>query len=396
MMDVVDPRRFAHVRWVGTLAVVAGFVAITGTVMVSIGYFGTGSVRSVWLELLPWIVIILFGFLARFLRGQRATGAAIGLAVIGVLVAGPSIIGNLARLRWLNDADLWPVAAGTPTDISPTTAEWLLAVGLLLIVIASIMVAISSWIPVSRSALIPGIRIPRSPYRIEVLALLFVFVIVAVATASDAWSSFGTYSTFTKTALLLSWLIPLTLVLGFTLRSSGMGSLWAVAALGIAVIAEPAARSLALSVWSGLGWTNAEDWWYQEQAWAMGRGLAPGLASATLILPVIVLIAVVILWNAQPAAIDGPYVRTTPASAPLDPWAGVAFVLAFIPLIALPALILGHISYERIAASDRPVRGRVLAATAITIGIVSVTALALFITGDITSLDDVWILGWLS
>jgi len=391
--DVSGLVPFNHLRWTGSLAVVGGSIGAAGTVAVSVGYYGTGSIRGSWLSMMPWIVVIVFGLLIRFLRGPRSGGASLGLAVLGSLLVGPAFVSGAARLRWINDPDIWPATGDAPPGIPASTAEWLVIGGLVAILLASLLVGISCWIPVARTSTLPGRLVPRSPYRIEVLALLFVLALVALATAPDNSVGAGTYGSFTGIAILLAWLVPLSLVLGLGLRSSGLGSLWIAGGLAIAVIAEPLIRSLGLIVWSGLGWNDAPDFWYQERAFATGSDLFPTLASAWLILPSLAIIAAVLLWNANPGLMEGPYSRQTPLSAPLDPWSGVSFTLAFIPLISVPALVLGHISYERIVSSDRPLRGRMLASAAIALGILNIAVVVLLASGALASLDDIWIGG---
>jgi len=391
--DISTAGRFVRLRWTGSVAVVGGALGTAGTITVSVGYFGIESIRGSWLSVLPWLVVITFGLLIRFLRGPRSGGASMGLAVVGSFLIGPAFVASAARLRWINDPAIWPSPSAPPSGIPASVAEWLAIGGLVAILLASLLVGISSWVPIARASMRSGRLVPRSPYRVEVLAILLVFVLVALATSSDISLSAGTYGSFTTTALLLSWLIPFTLVLGLGLRSSGLGSMWIAAGLAIAVVAEPIARSVGLGVWSGFGWSGAPDIWYQQDAFATSSDLLPTLASAWLIVPSLAIIAVVLLWNASSGLSEGPYSRATPLSSPLDPWAGVAFTLAFIPLISIPALILGHISYERIVSSDRPLRGRLLAGAAITLGILNIAAVALFATGTLTSVDDIWIGG---
>lgn len=385
--------RFSHLRWTGTLAVVGGAFGLVGTLTISVGYFGTGSLRGAWLLALPWLVIMVFGFLVRFLRGARSAGASLGLAVLGAVVVGPVFVSAAGRLRWIDDPGLWPTPIGFSTNVSDSAAEWLLRGGLVLVVIAAFLVGISCWIPVARTTTIPGSQMPRSPYRIEVLALVFVLVLVALSTSTSDLTFFGTYASVAQLAILLSWIVPLSLVLGLSLRSNGLGSLWVAAGLGIAVVAEPVVRSIGLAVFSGLNWTDAADSWYQESVFAVGNGLISTAANGWIILPSIVIIVVIALWNASGSLVEGPSSRETPISAPLDPWAGTAFVLAFIPLISVPALALGHISYERVVASDKPLRGRVLAATAIVLSLFNIAAVVLIATGAVSVFNDIWIGG---
>lgn len=385
--------RFRHLRWTGTLAVVSGALGLTGNLLIAAGYFDISGLRSAWLTGLPWIAVIAFGLLVRFLRGFKSAGASLGLAVVGAVLAGPAFLMSAARLRWMNEPGLWPSPASSLRTVSDDAAEWLLTGGLTLTVVAAVLLVASCWIPVARAGAIPGNLVPRSPYRIETLALIVVLVVVAFSTSRGDWAFFGTYSTFAHIAILLSWIVPLSVVLGLGLRSNGLGSLWVATGLAVAVVVEPVARFIGLTIWSTLGWNDAPDDWYQEGALTTGSLLIPTAASAWIILPVLAIIGVIVLWNSTSRLIEGPFSHETPRSAPLDPWAGTAFVLSFVPVISVPALILGHISYERVVTSDQPLRGRVIAATAIVLGLLNIAVVVLVASGATSTFGDLWIGG---
>lgn len=382
--------RFRHLRWTGTVAVVAGAVGLTGNLLVSLSYFDIKGLRSAWITGLPWIAVIGFGLLVRFVRGPKSAGSSLGLAVVGAALAGPAFLMGAARLRWMNEPELWPSPPPSLLTISDDVAEWLLPSGLVLTLLAVVLLVVSCWTPIARASVIPGSQVPRSPYRIEALALVFVMVVVAFSTSTGNWAFFGTYSSYAQSAMLLSWLIPLSVVLSLGLRSNGLGSLWMAAGLAVVVIVEPLSRFITLSIWSGLGWTDADDSWYQEAALTSGNLLIPTAASAWIILPTLALIGVVLLWNSSKSLDEGPFSRDTPPGAPLDPWAGTAFVLSFVPVISVPALVLGHISYERVVSAERPLRGRVIAATAIVLGLLNIAAVMLIATGAVSSVSDLW------
>ena len=381
---------FRHIRWTGTLGVVAGFTGAAGTLAIGFGYFGSSSLRAAWLSLLPWAVVIAFGFLTRFLKGNNSRGASFGLAVSAAAIAGPAFLAAAAGLRWLDSPDQWPTPLFVVSILSSTAESWLVGIGLVSVLIAALGLVVVMWIPTKRAASIAAGLLAKSAYRIEIATLIFILTVVALATASQNWSSAGTYSNLTSTALTLSWLIPLTLILALTLRSAGSGSLWVAAGLGIVFVLEPAIRSLGLGIWSGLGWTSTGDTWYQSQALSNASALIPTLSVAWTIVPIAAIIAVIILWNSQPPIREYPARGRITATAPLDPWAGTAFVLAFVPLLFIPAIILGHLSYERIIGAERPVRGRLLAGAAIVFGIINIFSLVLFFGGALPTLSALW------
>jgi hypothetical protein len=356
-------------RWVGVLAMVAAGMGIVGSLVKSFEFFGATELRVTWLDTLPWIIVLILGVCVHFLRGRGSTASAYGLVTFSAVIAGPTLLVSLAELRQVK-------------------FESLLTVGLLLSIVAAVLLIIGIWTVVAKAASIGVIDIPKSPFRVEVLAIILVFVLVALLVPESSFMGFTQiFGEYAQWAYLLSWVVPLALVLTFTLRSPGLGSVWVIAALAIAFVIEPLVRTVVLLIFSALDWVNELGKWLQPTGLAAGRESIPLFASAWLVIPVIVLCLVVLLWNANPSPVTAHVVERSP-SAQIDPWAGTAFILSYVPLISFPAIVLGHISYERIVADGERHRGRVLAAAAIFFGVLNIALIALFVGGALDAVSN--------
>lgn len=357
-------------RWVGVLAMVAAGMGIVGSLVKSFEFFGATELRVTWLDTLPWIIVLILGICVHFLRGRGSLASAYGLVTFSAVIAGPTLLVSLAELRQVK-------------------FESLLTVGLLLSIIAAVLLIIGIWTVVAKAASIGVIDIPKSPFRVEVLAIILVFVLVAFLEPESSFVGYAQFfGDYAQWAYLLSWVVPLALVLTFTLRSPGLGSVWVIAALAIAFIIEPLLRTVVLDIFSSLDWMNELGEWLQPTELAAGRASIPLFASVWLLIPVVALCLVVLLWNANPSPVTAHVVERSP-SAQIDPWAGTAFILSYVPLISIPAIVLGHISYERIVADSERHRGRVLAAAAIFFGVLNTAALiALIVSGALDAVSN--------
>ncbi len=368
-------------RWVGTVAIVAAGLGMAGMLLASVGRFGLVNLRTTWLEIMPWIAVMAFAICVRVLPGRKSAASSFGLAVFSATFVGPLLVATLLSLRWSGES----VDLGIPFiafgDFTSNQSGTYTTVGLLLALIAGLLLVVVIWVVVARAVSLHVGEIPKSPFRVEVLSLILVLIVVALVLSSTTDIGVGdVIGDLPGPVLLLAWIVPLTLVLAFTLRSSGQGSVWAIAGLAVAFVIEPMVRALLLAVFNSFDWAEGIDGWIQPTAMAMSRGTSPTLASAWLIIPVTVLCILVLLWNAQPSPnFRSPIERS--AAAPIDAWAGTAFVLSFVPLISLPAIVLGHVSYERIVADGERQRGRVLAAAAIVFGELNIASILLLSTG---------------
>lgn len=371
-----------RVRWIGVVAIVAAGLGIVGILLSSVGRFGVFNLRATWLDTLPWVVVLVLAICVHRLQGRSSSASALGLAAFAATFAGPALVAALVGLRWTGE----PVDLGIPRvvfdDATVDHSVTITRLGLLFIILATVLLFISIWVAVSRLASIRGVDIPKSPYRVEVLALILVVILVALLVpVSTSIGVVGVLPYSSEQVLLLSWVVPLVLVLAFALRSPGQGSIWVISGLAIAFVFEPIIRVLALVILSRLEWADGGiEEWLQPIALGGGRGSAPMLATPWLLIPIAVLCIVVLLWNSQLSPVAQRTVDRSP-SAQIDPWAGTAFVLSYVPLISFPAIILGHVSYERIVADGERERGRVLAAAAIFFGMLNIALIALFVGG---------------
>lgn len=383
------------VRWTGTLAITAGVLAVVAIDVTSLAYLGLAGFWASWINTLPWVGVILFGLGVRYLSGVRSAAASLGLAVLGAVLVGPTVLAAGARLKWWQNAEVWP----SPSPISGSArfpedlANALIGVGSGLLIVASVLVAVAAWIPVSRVVRIPGSSLPQTPFRIESLTIIFLIFIVGTASANFEWSFVGAYAQVTTYALLFSWLIPLTVVLSLSLRSSGLGSVGVIVGLVTVFILEPLLRRLSLAFYEGSDLLSATSWWYQEPGVSADSGMTPLAVGQGIAVPVVFLTLLVLLWNSQtPPDVPASKSPTTYA-APIEPWAGVSVILAAIPPFSIAAVVLAHMSYERVLASQEAFRGRILAAFAIVLGmlVTSIPILAYF--GVLANFERFWSIG---
>lgn len=355
-------------RWVGTTAVVSGVLGVVATVVLA---------DRVWMaiaSLAPWIVVITGGLLVRFLSGQRSVAAGFGLAVVSAVMAGPVMLSGLLALRWRDELAVWP---GTVFELPfgglNQTPGALSTLSLILLIVSGFLLLVCFIVPLAAAARVPSARLPRSAFRIEVLALIFVMALVAGMRVPVILGEAGAYPQFASTAFVLSWLLPLVIGLALLLRNQGMASLWVAAGLAVILAVEPLVTVIV-----------SPDWQRFPQPTLIGDGL---------VLPALILVIVLVLWNTQNPIREPLRGVPVPVQARLEPWSAVALLLSIFPPTAVPALILGHVSYERIVASDRPMRGRLLAGSAMVIAILSLSTFFLIAIGAHTAFST-WIAGW--
>ena len=390
---VRNATRIPSVRWVGTWALAAVGVGIAGSVAEMTARFGVEAMTATIWDVLPWVGILVFALLARLLPGAQSLGSALGVAVLGSLVAGPQLLTVLVR---------WTAVVGGSAASVESLSAVVLHAGLAMQGAASLMLIVAVVVPVARISVLDGADVPRSPFRVEVLALIGVLVLTALVTAgplSDGWrSSVASWSQAPEwvgwlagLGPLLAWLIPLALVLALSLRSSGAASLWVAGTLLIGVLIEPVTRSLMSSLVGGSSSVAlGQAAFAAPNGPVLSRGLAVAPSSIAIVMPAVLIALVVLLWNTRPAAPPHPSGGPSP-SAPLDTGAAVAFLLSFlslIPLIAIPAIVLGHTSYEGIVARGEVQRGRLMAAAAIVIAIFLAAAVVLIVAGAVAISTD--------
>ncbi len=171
------------------------------------------------------------------------------------------------------------------------------------------------------------------------------------------------------------------LSVGMSQTVSSVGShaaAWAVSsiivpAVLIMTLREPGEQSLGLAV--GLAITTAVFPLLDLLSNGDGAEAFDVARVSLTTLPIgVLLILVIVLWNLRSTAVASDAVAT-PRQV-LDTWAGAAFIMSFVPILAIPAIVIGHITYERLKFSGA--QGRLIAASAIVLGLTSVGLVVLW------------------
>lgn len=348
-------------RWISVVLAWSAVVGIVGALVTGVSDSGLGGLWAAGASVLPWIVILVLGVIAARMTVSRGTPLALAAVTVATLAVGPAVV---SAVFWFDRA----VKEDVPREVlfDDATAPYaheLSMIGAALTIIAGILVFAVVVAVLLRLSALPLSQIARTPFRIEVLGALVALFLAAVAqmVAVGANSMALDMNTWFWVDWL-SWLVPLMLLLALALRQSGPSSLWVAGALLYAVFVQPVV--VALVGGTGLGLRLPE--------------------SAYLGVPALVLALIVVVWNATPQP-PSRSARGVDVAAPLEPWAGAALVLSFLPVLAIPAVVLGHISYERIESGGSPHRGRLIAATAILLAFINLTLVVLFFAGALGS-----------
>lgn len=361
MTDDRAPSSALLPTWAAGLLAWGAGLALPGSVLMSVALLGTSDIAGHLIDELPWIVVLVLAVVGWAMGARRGTPITAAAAVLGAFIAGPLVV---RAVLWL-DLGFDEERSGLFLDqeLGSDVARPLAIAGGAVSLIAALLAVAGLVIAIRRFASVPVGATARSPFRIEAIGAVIVLVIAAVAQLATEVSGIGDLDA-QAWVTWLSWLVPLALLLSLGLRRPGALSLWIIGGLLIAVVVEPLVQVF------------------------IDRPGAPSLGTAAfLAAPSLLLALVIVWWNAtmQPE-------RRSPGNsvvtAPLEPWAGVAFVLSCVPVLFLPAIVLGHISYERIEASGTAYRGRILAAAAILLSFISLALVALFATGSLSTARD--------
>lgn len=369
------------VRWVGTLGIVSASLGIAGILSSSIGFVGLAPLLHVVWEITPWLLLLAFAILVRLLPGERSMGAAFGQAVVAAVLVGPSLNAALSSLR-----QLWGGKQGARweglADATSSVTTPLAVVGLLSVSIAGALLIIAISVPVLQVSRLDAAEFQKSPFRIEVLTLIAIFVLMAFVLHQpneylpEEFPFIGTQ--IASWAPMLLWVVPLSLVLGLGLRAAGTISLWMVVALLSVFIGEPLVRTLGASMSELIAGENDPFAGFSvPQIMSLSTGWTGVSYSPWLSIPILSLVLVIILWNTRNASLSDSSAGPT-LQAPIETWSVVAVIASFIPLLAIPAVLVGHMAYEGIVARNEVQRGRLLAATAVVVGMSTLTAALTF------------------
>ena len=383
--SIRDSQSLVVPRRVGVLIVWGAVIGLLGTLTSDIAGFGLVNLRVTWLDLVPWVALVAMGAIAALASIRWGSALIEGAALLASAFVGPSLVISIVELdRALKSSgdSLTLVAFDGPTEAFSRVLQ---IIGGCLVIVAGITVLAAVAAVLLRQARVRPDQIPKTPFRLEALGATLAFATVAIVTVLAVGAgSFPRDMSATFWVGWISWFVPVTLTLALGLRRSGLGSMWVAAAALFVFVLEPIVRTLALNAFEGLGWVGDMSGWMQPSWLLASRSAAPIETTQAIMLPVLAIAAIVLLWNSTPQQApraEGRY----ELAAPLEPWAATALVLSFVPILSVPAIVLGHVSYERIAALGVAYRGRMIAATAIILGILNLTIVFLFFAGALQS-----------
>lgn len=229
----------------------------------------------------------------------------------------------------------------------------------LLLLIASIV-----WLLVALSPYLLS-KAPRTSFGIDTSFLIFAFAIISLFVQSDQWGlldAFGPNAFFSL--ITLSWAVPVLVLLALFVRHGG------AIAIGAAVGAFVGGWLFSL-VDTIIFWINYGTDFVQVTDVASFRlDSMPQYA----IIPVVLLVVVTIWWAMTRGVGGNPTLNLSTSASPINGTSVVAFCLAWIPLTAIPALILGHMAFDQIADGADPQRGIGLARWAIFVSYISIAS----------------------
>lgn len=334
-------------RWWSVCLATSAGAGLLGSLLMNTAEYGLSSLGSGMLRALSWLAVLILAIVAARLSLVKGTPLAFAAAVIAAVTAGPAMVAAIRNFTGTLNGDWIPL--GDFDDPSAEYARTIALVGLGLVILAGLATLLLLIALLLRLGAIPPADIPRTPFRLEVIGSIVVFALAAMVQVRFTTELAGD----DEFIGWITWFIPVVLLLALTLRRPGATSLWTVGGLIFIFIVDPVVRS----VFSLDGVGNG----------VYGLGL--------LAVPVLLLSVIVLWWNATPPPVrrraDGLDIE-----APLEPWAGAALVLSFIPILAIPAVVLGHMAYERVESGSQ-YRGRLVAAAAILISFINVAVVVL-------------------
>lgn len=342
MPNRIPATPYAVPRWTSVLATASAVLVIVALLTRAI----TGA-DVAWADALPWVVVLALAIPALVLVRVRATPFAMAAATVLAFIAGPQLITGALGFTFSarTPAEDWVADVAQPAAIAWNALD----------VVAGLLAVLAVIVIIVRVGSATAGRIPRTPFRVEVIGALVLLGCAAVVQLAGS----SVDMPWLTVVVWVSRFVPLLLLLALALRVPGAASLAIVGALLLSIVMDVV--------------VNASP-------------IGQGPEVIVLLGAALVLAIIVIWWNATPQ----PTRRTErpwDTSAPLEPWAGVALVLSFVPLFFIAAVVLGHLAYERIEGRDSRYRGRVIAASAIVFSFTNLAAIVLVVTGSLSALS---------
>ena len=321
------------------------------------------------ISLLPWLVISTTAVWAIRSSSTLKLGLAAFVCVVPAVALGPNLIFHLSPYRgqslpWGNSYFtffLQDLVFGTeydPDNFLGTVSNTLEILGLLF------LLASLGWLLVSTSPYLLS-KAPRTSFGIDTSLLIFAFAIISLFFQSAPWGLSDAFGPDAFLALItLSWALPVIILLALFVRHGGAMAIGAAVGVLVAGWVFNLFEAIVQSI-NGDG----ESTQITDNAVFKFESM-PRYG----IIPILLLVVVTIWWAMTRGAGGNPSLNLSTSASPINGTSIVAFCLAWIPLTAIPALILGHMAFDQIADGDHPQRGIGLARWSIFISYISILA----------------------
>jgi hypothetical protein len=373
---------------VGLLGLLGSAVALLlGTALQAFyGSVGDGP-RDGSVQLLPWLTVVVIFAVALAVSPPIRLGLVAAGIVILLKLALPLLVTFLPGTVKFHP--IWIDASYSPdqtwiTSIAEGSAfpVWAGDALVWLGALAAVAFTIVTFIGLRDLLLRPP---SRASFSIDLTVLLTIFTLVCLGSVSaivygGVFSSgldIVTASNLLVRTLLLVWLVPLVLWLAFTLRQGGIVAVGSTGGLVAVFLVIPfTMNQIATSAFGG----NHGALVLPDSAIATVR-TSYDLVDRIGFLPAggaiaVVMFIVALWWGLGTHAGGNPDRALGTTTSPVNNLSVVSFVLAWIPLTALPAVVLAHMSYDQIVDGDSAQRGLGLSRWAIVLGYISVVGAA--------------------
>lgn len=372
------------VQQVGLLGLLGASIALLLGQLLHV-YYGSVSdgPRDGWVLLLPWAVAVAL-FTVALLVGPRLR---LGLMAAGIVIllrlALPFLVTLLPGQQ--NTHAIWTSRFPDPDwldSIADGSAFAIRAGDLLLWFAALAALGFTVVTIVGLKDLLLN-RASTASFSIDMTVLLVLFFLVTVSSFGsvvfgDYFSSVGdlaTSSSLWLQVLLLVWLVPLTLWLALTGRQGGVIALGSASGLVAALLVIPATMNLLVDVVFGgsSGRLVFSDGGIGSELSSYELLDRVGILPAAAVVAVIMLI-IALWWSLGTHSGGNPARALGTTASPVNSLSVVAFVLAWFPFTAIPAVVLGHMAYDQVVDGDAAQRGIGLSRWAIVLGYLSAVA----------------------
>ena len=364
---------------------------LTASLLILIGqslHVVAGSVnsgpRDGFVQLIPWVLTTVLlavglGFGKKFRLGLVSTATVIllHLAMPYLLRLQPGL-DYYSHTVWIDttypDTE-WINGIADKSNTLISVGDWLIYLGTFAVIfsVASVFFGLKSVI-LSRP--------PKASFSIDMMLLVVIFFGSVVWSINNAFEiDYLQASNFSLGIWELLWLLPLMIWLAFTCRQGGVIAIGSATGLVTTFLVIPFLMNLIVSVFLGGSsattvFADGELSSYNSDAYNV---LNP-FGSMTAVSIVSVGILLIALWWSY-----GNFSKADPAkslattSSSINSLSVVAFLLAWIPLTAIPANVIGHMAYDQVVDGKEPQRGIGLSRWAIILSYISLTAGAIAI-----------------